>query len=56
MGSAAVVRAKNRHDSASILNEELVEAGLVGDVDGRDMIEFPLGSGESVRILCDGNY
>ena len=56
VGSAAVVRAKNRHDAAELLNDVLREHGLPGDVDGKDMMEFPISEGEEVRVLCDGDY
>ena len=54
VGTAAVVRAINAEEAATILNEELVRLGLPGDATAGDMM--PLLRKERVRILCDGDY
>jgi hypothetical protein len=54
VGTAAIVRAKDKEKAAKILNEELIYQGLSGDATAKDMIEFC--EDDKVTILCDGNY
>ena len=56
VGSAAIVDADCPGYAAYKLNEALKKHGLKGDVGEADMMPFPDGPEERVRILCDGNY
>jgi hypothetical protein len=56
VGSAAIVRANDAVEAADKLNEALREDGLVGDAEIKDMIVFPIGKTDDVRILVNGNY
>lgn len=56
VGTAAVVIAKNQIEAADKLNAALKEVGLKGDAEPSEMVLFPLGPNDDVRILNDGNY
>lgn len=56
VGSAAIVRAKDAVEAADKLNAALKDAGLEGDAEVKDMLAFPIGPTDDVRILVDGNY
>ena len=56
VGFAAIVLAKDKHNAAAKLNAELREQGLPGYAKAKDMIEFPIGPQDDVRVLCNGDY
>lgn len=55
VGASAVVFAEDAQQAAERLNEKLRGMNLPPTARAEDMIPFP-GSGETVRILNDGDY
>ena len=55
VGSAAIVVAADAEDATRLLNATLINEGLKGDCEVKDMVHVNTRHFQAI-ILCDGNY
>lgn len=55
VGTAAVIIAKDKHDAARLLSDQLSDAGMESNVGIEHMIEVNISESKAI-ILCNGDY